>query len=77
MEELIKKIQETVGLSAEDAQKTVATTINFIKEKLPAGLSDKLEDVLNGNLNLANIFGGGNAANPSSNPLDKLNDIFK
>lgn len=75
MEELLKRLQEKVGLSADDAQKTVSTTMDFIREKLPAGLGDKLEDLISGKLNLGSLFGDSQPSE-SSNPLDKLKDMF-
>lgn len=75
MEELFQRLQERVGLTDDDAKKSVHATIEFIKEKLPAGLGDKVEDVLNGNLDLSSFFGGNNESN-NNNPLDKLKDMF-
>lgn len=76
MEELIKRLQETVGLSSEDATKSVATLVEFVKEKLPIGLGDKVEGLMNGQLDLGSLFGGGPAVAPV-NPMDKLKDMFQ
>lgn len=78
MEELIKRLQEQVGLSPEAAQKTVNTLLDFAKEKLPMGLGEKLEDLLNGSFDLGGLFGGNsNQENPTQdNPLDKLKNMF-
>lgn len=76
MEELIKRLQETVGITAEDAQKTIATTLDFIKEKLPLGLGDKLDDLISGNLNINNLFGSNDNNDNNDNPLDKLKNMF-
>lgn len=75
MEELFQRLQDRVGLNADDAKKSAHATIEFIKEKLPAGLGDKVEDLLNGNLDLSGLFGMNNE-NVSTNPLDKLKDMF-
>lgn len=76
MEELIKRLQETVGLSSEDATKSVATLMEFVKEKLPVGLGDKVAGLMNGQLDLGSLFGGSSAAAPV-NPMDKLKDMFQ
>ena len=35
MEDLIKKLTETAGITEEQAAKAVATVVDFIKEKFP------------------------------------------
>jgi len=77
MQELIKELMDKAGLTEESAKKAVDTTVNFVKAKLPAGLSDKVEGLLNGNLDLGSMFGASNnAADAGSNPLDKLKGLF-
>lgn len=75
MQALINELVEKAGLSEESAQKAVATTINFIKTKLPPGFSDKLEDLISGKFDLSSMFGGG-GGNDSESPLDKLSNMF-
>jgi hypothetical protein len=48
MQELINKLTTEVGLTAEQAAKTVATMVEHIKSKLPPGLAGNL-DALIGN----------------------------
>lgn len=80
MEELLKELKEKVGLSEETAQKAIDTTMNFVKTKLPAGLSDKFQDILSGKFDLSafsSLFGGGKSEDgSSSNPLDQLKNMF-
>ncbi len=82
MKELINAFVEKAGLSEESATKAADTAINFVKEKLPPGLSDKVEDIFNGNFDLSSIMGslgglfGGGSDNSSESPLDKLKNMF-
>lgn len=78
MQELINELKEKAGLTEESAMKAVETTVNFIKAKLPAGLSDKVEGLLSGNFDLGAMFGGGSKESDASdsNPLDKLKGLF-
>ena len=77
MQELIKELVEKAGLSEESAKKAVETTVNFIKAKLPAGLSDKVEGLLSGGFDLGSMFGGSKDSDASdANPLDKLKGLF-
>lgn len=77
MQELIKELVEKAGLTEESAKKAVETTVNFVKTKLPAGLSDKVEGLLSGGFDLSSMFGGSTANDPSdANPLDKLKGLF-
>ncbi len=48
MDELISTITEKTGISEEQAQNAADITINFIKDKLPAGMGDKLEGMISG-----------------------------
>ena len=48
MEELINKIMSEVGLSSEQATKTVTTVIDFVKTKLPPALSSNIESMFLG-----------------------------
>ena len=77
MQELIKELVEKAGLTEESAKKAVETTVAFIKTKLPAGLSDKVEGLLSGGFDLSSMFGGSKESDTSdANPLDKLKGLF-
>jgi len=82
MEELIKKLQDKVGLSPEQAQSAFNTMIDFIQEKLPANLGINIDDVLNGKFDLSSLvsnFFGNNSSSEggnNDNPLDKLKNMF-
>lgn len=72
MQELIDELVQKVGLSEEDAAKSVDTMRDFIKGKLPPMFADKFDDMVNGKLDtsaLLSAFMGGN-------PLDKLKHMF-
>lgn len=48
MQELIEKLIAEVGLSSDQANKTVATVLNFVKTKLPPAFSGNIESLLTG-----------------------------
>lgn len=48
MQELINKLSTEVGLSAEQASKTVNVVMEFIKSKIPASLSGNLDAMFSG-----------------------------
>lgn len=48
MEDLIKAVTEKTGLSEEQAKSAVEAVIGFVKEKLPAGISEHIEGLLSG-----------------------------
>ena len=48
MDDLIKALMEQLDLDEEIAQQAVETVLAFLKEKLPAGLGDQLENILDG-----------------------------
>jgi len=72
MQALINELMEKAGLDATQAEKAVETMMNFIKSKLPAGFSDKVESLLSGNFDLSSMFGGSSSASP----LDALKGMF-
>ena len=49
MEELMQAIQERTGLPADKAQEAAQAALDFLKEKLPGGIGEKLEDMISGN----------------------------
>ena len=69
LEELIKKLQDVHGLSAEQSQGIIGTVTNFIKEKVPM-LSGPIDNMLNP--------GTGNATETAkeTSVLDKISDVI-
>ena len=69
MQELITKLTEKAGISAEQAHKAIDTIKDFVKEKFPmmAGAVDNL---------FAESAPGNTAAAPSSNIMDKISDVI-
>lgn len=50
MNELIALVVQKTGLSQEDAQKAVATVLNYLKEKLPAPIASHIDSFLAGGM---------------------------
>ena len=48
MQELINKLTTEVGLSAEQASKTMSVVMDFVKSKLPSSLSGNLDAMFSG-----------------------------
>ena len=48
MEALINLVSEKTGISPEIAQKAVETTLNFLKDKLPAPVAGQIDSLLSG-----------------------------
>ncbi len=68
MEALIKMVSEKTGISHEQAATAVNTVVNFLKDKLPAGVGQHLDTIVNSE----NSSGGGIA----DNLKDKLGNMF-
>lgn len=66
MENLIKAISEKTGISPEQAKGAAETAINFIKDKLPAGIGSQLDS----------LVGGNGGAKMEESPLGKLGNMF-
>lgn len=49
MDELMQAIQQRTGLPADKAQGAAQAALDFLKEDLPAGIGDKLENMISGN----------------------------
>lgn len=45
----MKAIQERTGLPAEKAEGAAQAALDFLADRLPAGIGDKLEDMISGN----------------------------
>lgn len=63
METLTQLVVEKTGIPAETAETAVNTVLNFIKEKLPAGLGEKVIAVVqdrdgDGDVDFSDIVGG-------------------
>lgn len=61
MQDLIAAIQEKTGLPTEKAQGAAEAALDFMKQKLPAGMGDKLEDMIAGNADSISDYAGGMA----------------
>jgi len=48
MDELIKLVAQKTGISQDQAKTAVDTVVGFIKEKLPAPIADRVDDILGG-----------------------------
>jgi hypothetical protein len=48
MEDLVKLIQQKVGISPEQAKSAINTVAGFLRERLPAPLAGQVESVLSG-----------------------------
>lgn len=67
MENLIKTVCEKAGISEEQAKSAVETVVNFIKDKLPAGFGDQVD----------NFLKSGPAGDIADNLKDKVGGFFK
>jgi uncharacterized protein (DUF2267 family) len=48
MDEIIKLVQEKVGLSEDQAKAAVTTVLGFVKDRLPEPIAGQLEGFLSG-----------------------------
>lgn len=48
MDELIKLVAKKTGISEEQARKAVETVLQFIKQRLPAGIGSQIDGILGG-----------------------------
>jgi len=65
MDELIKLVAKKTGIPEAQAKVAAETVINFLKQKLPAPIAERLDDVLSGGAinddllkGLGNLLGG-------------------
>lgn len=63
MDDLIKALVDKLDLDEKAAQQAVETVLAFLKDKLPAGLGDQLENIIDGADDgivdqLSGLFGG-------------------
>lgn len=57
MEELIQTVAERTGLTPDQAKSAIETIIGLIKDKLPMGLGDKVESLLQGGTDSSSLEG--------------------
>lgn len=48
MDELIKRVTEKTGISADQARSAVETVMGFLKEKLPAPIAGQIDNLMSG-----------------------------
>jgi uncharacterized protein (DUF2267 family) len=61
MDELVKLVAARTGLSEEMATTAVQTVLDFLKQRLPAPIAERLEDLLgdeDGQLDLGDLAAG-------------------
>lgn len=63
MDELIKRITEKTGISADQARTAITTVTGFLKEKLPAPIAGQVDNAIGG------ASGAGGAV------VDKVGDV--
>ena len=59
MEDLIQKVADSTGISAEQAKSAIVTVVDHLKDKLPFGLGEKIESFISGNATDAPANGEG------------------
>jgi hypothetical protein len=55
MDELLKQVTATTGMSAEQVKPVVDSVLGFLKEKLPGGLGGHIDALLSGGGNLGDV----------------------
>lgn len=68
MEELIQKVSERTGLSADKARTAIDTVVGFLKEKLPAPIAGQVDNAL--------THGGATAVDKAGDLLGGLGGMF-
>lgn len=57
MEQIVKLVQEKTGISEAQASTAVNTVVNFLKDKLPAGMRDQVDGFLKGGIGTGGVSG--------------------
>ena len=57
MDELVKLVVKKTGISEDLARKAVDTVLDYLKDKLPAPVAGRLDDILEGG-GAADLLGG-------------------
>jgi hypothetical protein len=68
MENIIKMVSEKAGISEAQAKTAVDTVVNFLKDKMPAGIGSQVESFVKG--------GTGSASDMVGGMKDKLGGMF-
>lgn len=68
MENVIKMVTEKAGISEAQAKTAVDTVVNFLKDKMPAGIGSQVESFVKG--------GAGSAGDVVGGMKDKLGGMF-
>ena len=71
MEELIRQVTERAGISEEQARTAVNTVLGYVRNNLPAGLSDQLGGLLGGGAGA-----GGNIADSAGDLIGGIGGMF-
>ena len=58
MEQLVKLVQEKTGISEAQATTAVNTVVNFLKEKLPPGMQNQVDNYLKSGSGTGGDFSG-------------------
>ena len=72
MDELLGVIRSKFGIPADQARGIVETVVNFIGDKLPAGMGDQLKGVLDGSTDLSSLAAG----EGGGSMMDKAKDML-
>lgn len=73
--EIVKQIMEKTGISEEQAKGALGTVLGTLKGKLPEGIANQLESVLNGgDFSLASLATG-ELSELKDTAMDKLGDL--
>ena len=73
LQELVQKLQDTHGLTAEQSSGIIGTVTNFIKEKVPM-LSGAIDNMLSPKTETAGATA--TEQNKGSNFMDKISDVI-
>ena len=71
MEELIKQVTERTGISENQARTAVNTVLGYLRDKLPAGVSAPIDNLIGGGANVA-----GDVADTAQNVLGGIGGMF-
>lgn len=75
LQELIQKLQDQHGLSAEQSNGILNTVTNFIKEKVPM-LSGTIDNMLSPNSTSAEATGASSVEAKAESVMDKISDVI-
>lgn len=58
MDDLISKLQEKAGLTADQAKQAISTMVDHVKSKLPESLHGNIDSMFSGFMDKAGTFAG-------------------